>query len=83
MLFRSRVLVSNGWRFAVIRDVTVDVRDGAVVERVEAGERVPAAVGGAAQGERVVVWTSPVSGTLDEQLGKPRALAAARILFRG
>lgn len=79
----SRVRMSNGWRFEVGQDVTLAVPEATVVERASGSERIPAAVGGAAQGERVVVWTAPVGDTLDAQLGKAGALAAAQILFRG
>jgi len=79
----ARVRVSNGWRFEAGRDVTLAVPEAAVVERASGGERLPAAVGGAAQGESVVVWTAPVDATLDAELGKPDALAAAQVLFRG
>jgi len=79
----ARVRMSSGWRFEVSRDVTLGVPEAAVVERANGGERIPAAVPGAAEGERVVVWTVPVDATLDAQLGKPGALAAAQVLFRG
>lgn len=79
----ARVRMSNGWRFEVGQEVTIAVPDAAVIERAQGSERVPASVGSAAQGERVVVWTAPVADTLDAQLGKRGALAAAQVLFRG
>ena len=77
----AKVRMSNGWRFQVRQDVTLAVPEGAVVERAADGKRLPASAGAA--GEPVVVWTAPVAATLDEQLGKPGALTAAQILFRG
>jgi hypothetical protein len=75
------VRMSNGWRFQVRQDVTLAVPEGTVVERAADGKRLPASAGTA--GEPVVVWTAPLTATLDEQLGKPGALTAAQILFRG
>ena len=80
----ERVRLSTGWRSDVRRTVVVTVPPEATVER-EAGNGPPvaAAAADAAEGERVVVWTTSFEPTLKHQLARPGELVAARVLLRG
>jgi hypothetical protein len=78
-----RVRVSTGDSYDVTKNVTLAIPATALFQRSAGKTRTAATLADAQAGEDVVVWTNPVDGSLQSQLGARGALGAAQVLFRG
>jgi hypothetical protein len=78
-----RVRISTGEAYDVSKAVTLAVGAAARLQRSAGRTRESSSLGDARAGEDVVVWTAPVDGSLESQLGARGSIAAAQVLFRG
>ena len=76
-----RVILWNGDRFAVARQLTVRVPEAALVQRRLGGALRPASLADVKTGERVTVLTEPFAPSPTAQVAPARFYAAAELTF--